>query len=59
MVTCDAAFLIQQAALSDDLLRKKLDELCFSADKRIHMAEAAYRLRQIDAVEKVCREVCQ
>jgi UDP-N-acetylglucosamine--N-acetylmuramyl-(pentapeptide) pyrophosphoryl-undecaprenol N-acetylglucosamine transferase len=59
MVSCEAAFLMQQAALSDDLLKIKLDELCSSADKRMSMAEAAYRLRQVDAVEKVCREVCQ
>jgi UDP-N-acetylglucosamine--N-acetylmuramyl-(pentapeptide) pyrophosphoryl-undecaprenol N-acetylglucosamine transferase len=59
MVNHDAAIMVQQAALSEDLLKKMLHELCFSADKRMRMAEAAYQLRQIDAVEKVCKEVCQ
>jgi UDP-N-acetylglucosamine--N-acetylmuramyl-(pentapeptide) pyrophosphoryl-undecaprenol N-acetylglucosamine transferase len=59
MTKHQAAVLVQQSVLSEDLLKKMLHELCFSVDKRKHMAEAAYQLRQIDAVEKVCKEVCQ
>lgn len=58
MVKQEAAWLVQQSLLTDDLLEKMLYDLCRSAEKRKHMAEAAYCLRRIDAVEKVCKEVC-
>lgn len=58
MVNHAAALLVQQSALSEEVLEKMLYDLCRSADKRIGMAEAAYQLRHIDAVEKVCQEVC-
>lgn len=61
MVQKKAAFLIQQADLTEELLVKLLEELCLSADKRMAMAKAAFQLRRVDATEKVlniCEEIC-
>jgi UDP-N-acetylglucosamine--N-acetylmuramyl-(pentapeptide) pyrophosphoryl-undecaprenol N-acetylglucosamine transferase len=58
MASQHAALLVQQSALSEEVLETMLQDLCCSADKRRQMAEAAYHLRKIDAVEKVCKEVC-
>lgn len=61
MVKQHAALLVQQTALTEDLLAKMLEELCVSTEKRIAMAEAAYQLRRVDATEKVlmiCEEIC-
>jgi len=58
MAQHDAALIIQQAVLSEELLENILNDLCHSRDKRLRMAEAAYDLRKIDAVEKVCKEIC-
>jgi UDP-N-acetylglucosamine--N-acetylmuramyl-(pentapeptide) pyrophosphoryl-undecaprenol N-acetylglucosamine transferase len=58
MVKHDAALLVQQSVLSDDLLEKIIRDLCHCVEKRRQMAEAAYHLRRMDAVEKVYKEVC-
>lgn len=61
MASKQAALLLQQSMLTEDVLAKRLEELCVSAEKRIAMAEAAYQLRQADATEKIlniCEEIC-
>lgn len=58
MVSHNAALLVQQSVLTEEVLETILRDLCHSVDKRKQMAEAAYHLRRIDAVEKVCKEVC-
>lgn len=61
MVSANAALLMQQAELRDDMLADILTKLCSSADKTIDMAKAAYHIRRIDAAEKIftiCKEMC-
>lgn len=61
LVNKQAALLVQQSTLTEELLAKMLEELCVSAEKRIAMAEAAYQLRKIDATERIlniCEEIC-
>ena len=61
MVKQGAAILVQQTALTEDVLAKMLQTLCASETERVAMAKAAYQLRKIDATEKVlaiCEEVC-
>lgn len=61
MVKNGAAYLIQQAALTEDGLADLLKQLTASPEKCLEMANAAYQLRKIDATEKVlkiCEEIC-
>lgn len=61
MARQDAALLIQQAVLTQDVLLELLKSLSSASDKRYAMAKAAYALRKIDATEKVfaiCEEIC-
>jgi UDP-N-acetylglucosamine--N-acetylmuramyl-(pentapeptide) pyrophosphoryl-undecaprenol N-acetylglucosamine transferase len=58
MVENGAAILVQQALLTDELLASLLQDLCESVEKRIAMSKAAYKLRRIDASEKVV-EICE
>lgn len=61
MADHQAAIIVQQSALTDEMLVGLLSELGASETKRIAMAEAAYALRQVDAANKVqmiCEEIC-
>ena len=56
-----AAYLIQQSALTEEVLVDLLKELCSSSEKRLAMGQAAYRLRTINAGERffnICKEMC-
>lgn len=57
MVKQQAALLVQQVVLTENVLAQMLEELCHAPEKCRVMAEAAYRLRKVDATEKVL-EVC-
>lgn len=62
MVKEGAAELIQQADLSEDKLAEILRKLAIDQKKCLAMAQSAYKLRRIDAAEKVlqiCQEVCR
>ncbi len=55
-----AAILVQQDTLTEDVLADMLQELCLSDERRIAMASAAYQLRTDSVAEKIlniCREV--
>jgi UDP-N-acetylglucosamine--N-acetylmuramyl-(pentapeptide) pyrophosphoryl-undecaprenol N-acetylglucosamine transferase len=61
LVKHDAAFLIQQSALTEEGLVLMIRDLIQSPEKRVAMAVAAYQLRQLDATTKVleiCGEIC-
>lgn len=61
MVKHQAALLVQQSALTEELLLDMLKSLSVANDKRHAMAKAAYQLRTVDATEKVltiCEEIC-
>ena len=61
MVKHQAAYLIQQAALTEDGLVELIKQLSTSPAKCLAMAQAAYQLRKVDAAEKVlmiCEEIC-
>jgi len=61
MVNGKAAILIQQGDLTEERLTTVLKDICDSYDKRLSMAKAAFKLRRVDATEKVlniCEEVC-
>ncbi len=60
MVKHDAALCIQQSVLTDVRLADILREFAQSPEKRMTMAEAAYRLRQANVAERIvgiCKEV--
>jgi UDP-N-acetylglucosamine--N-acetylmuramyl-(pentapeptide) pyrophosphoryl-undecaprenol N-acetylglucosamine transferase len=62
MATKDAAYLIQQAALTEEKLAELLQQLSASPEKCLAMANAAYELRRVEATDKVftiCEEICQ
>ncbi len=61
MANHQAAWLVQQASLSADILAVMLNELCLSGERRLAMAEAAYRLRTVNAADQIlniCKEIC-
>jgi UDP-N-acetylglucosamine--N-acetylmuramyl-(pentapeptide) pyrophosphoryl-undecaprenol N-acetylglucosamine transferase len=53
-----AAFLVQQSALSVERLAQLITDLQAQPEKRLAMAEAAYRLRQVRVSERIY-EVCK
>lgn len=53
LVDKGAAILIQQRDLTEDLLVKTIRELSQQPEKRLEMAQAAYRLRKVDVAEKI------
>jgi UDP-N-acetylglucosamine--N-acetylmuramyl-(pentapeptide) pyrophosphoryl-undecaprenol N-acetylglucosamine transferase len=61
MVKHDAALCIQQSELTETRLASIVKELTQSPEKRLAMAQAAYQLRKVSAVERIveiCKEVC-
>jgi UDP-N-acetylglucosamine--N-acetylmuramyl-(pentapeptide) pyrophosphoryl-undecaprenol N-acetylglucosamine transferase len=61
MVQGGAATLIQQRDLTEEVLIEWLGQFSKSAEKRLLMAQSAFKLRKIDASEKVlkiCEEIC-
>ncbi len=61
MVKHQAALLIQQASLTDEVLIETLKEFDAMPKRRLDMAQAAYALRQTDAthhVWRICKEIC-
>lgn len=61
LVKNGAAVLIQQAALTDEILIDQIRSFSGSNDKRLSVAQAAFNLRKIDATEivlKTCEEIC-
>lgn len=61
LVDQQAAILIQQRDLTEDLLIETLKELYHHPEKRLSMAKAAYQLRKMDVAEKIyatCQMLC-
>jgi UDP-N-acetylglucosamine--N-acetylmuramyl-(pentapeptide) pyrophosphoryl-undecaprenol N-acetylglucosamine transferase len=61
MVKNSAALLIAQSELTAQRLANLLKEFASLPEKRLAMAQAAYKLRHVDVAEKiyhVCEEVC-
>lgn len=61
MAKHDAALCIQQTDLTATRLADIVREFSNSPEKRVAMAQAAYRLRKVDVAEKIyqiCEEVC-
>jgi UDP-N-acetylglucosamine--N-acetylmuramyl-(pentapeptide) pyrophosphoryl-undecaprenol N-acetylglucosamine transferase len=61
MTTNGAAICIQQKDLMIDRLVDLIKQFTDAPEKRMAMAEAAYRLRYVNAVEKIfaiCEEIC-
>jgi len=61
MVAQEAALCIQQRELTADKLAELIATFSQTPNKRLRMAEAAYRLRKINVAERIyhiCKEIC-
>ncbi len=62
LVKNGAAIMVQQAELTETKLLDQLKSLTISKEKRLMMAQAAFKLAKTDAAEqvlKICEEICQ
>jgi UDP-N-acetylglucosamine--N-acetylmuramyl-(pentapeptide) pyrophosphoryl-undecaprenol N-acetylglucosamine transferase len=62
LVKHQAAVLIQQAVLTEEMLARILNEMSSAPARREAMGMAAYQLRKLDATKKVyeiCGEICR
>jgi len=59
MVSNNAALCIQQAELTESRLSDIVKQFSNAPEKRLAMAEAAYRLRKVNVAEKVYEILCE